>query len=223
VELLPGAIMSYQALSAPAVSFVLPSVSIPRLTDYWMRVFETEDSFKILVRGASLLVRVILWAPTLAYRWALKGTALIYLPILWLVWDAPKSKPEYIVESAVVKGALCWALSVAVIGIGRFLSWSIGSDLGILGLYESAATKGASSKTAAEFFPLHGTPAWQAAALVAAALVIFGFAYAVRLKNRGYGAPQQRILELLYFGVGCALVTTIYAVLITATSLVARS
>jgi hypothetical protein len=162
---------------------------------------------------STALTIVIVSIPPLAYRWSLKGTSILLFPLLFFVWEAPKTKPEHITGSLTAKALFGGACALILSFVGGALKRAMGTDWGLLKGYTFLVQSASKSKTATLFFPADRLPAWQIFLLIAAGIVFAGYLYADRLKVRGYTEDQKRVLEAAYYALGMTVVCTIFALI----------
>jgi hypothetical protein len=183
-------------------------------TEHWLvKLFAVMNG----MIGVSILA-LFVSLPSWVYRWSIKGTSLVWAPLAVLVWEAPHTKPEHIAESRVALAASIGAGAILTTAIGAALKSILGTDFGLLKGYEHLAAAAANHKAAAAFFPLKGVPTWQWIALVGAIVVLAGYLYARRLKDRGWTESQKLHVDLAYHAVGFISVTLIFSWIYTAAS-----
>jgi hypothetical protein len=159
----------------------------------------------------------VMAVPVCVFRWSIKGTSLIFLPLALLVWEAPRAGPKQIAESFGVKVLLAGCAPILYLVVGVFVERLFGTSFGLLSPFDAIVAEAAKNTTTAAFFPKDVFPAWQLLAAVGAAIIVSGYAYAVRLRNRDTYSPQQKlVLNLGYFLLGTTVVVLILSLVYVA-------
>ncbi|MCX7109909.1 MAG: hypothetical protein NTX45_07250 [Proteobacteria bacterium] len=68
---------------------------------------------------------LVLALPTYLYRWSIKGSSALMLPMIWLLYDSKKTKPEHISKSIVFKGLFRMSCVILLCFIVKLLLYVI--------------------------------------------------------------------------------------------------
>ncbi len=166
-------------------------------------VFSVDDLESVLEKVARGLlgfaIGVILFLPSFFYRFSLKSTSLVYLPLIWLV-SGPKlsegSQKDYVedlVESAFERIARYWA--VVVLGVFTLL------PLTYIALQAAPPVWGRSGFIKDYFVPIEIINSWHVTRSLSAAIAIGVFCWAyeiVRKRIKKGHAPASWQVNLIW-------------------------
>lgn len=180
--------------------------------------------FAIVVAPVFACAAVCISLPAWAYRWSIKGTCLLLFPLVFLVGDAPRTKPEHITASLVAKSAFGGSVAVVLLLASRGLQALVGDDVmpeATSSWYTKITSAAARSEIMRAFFPPDRVPVWQVLIAVSAAVVFFSYLYAGRLKSREiYGPLEQQIFAAIHVLLGVLVVAIIFSLIYISSSLV---
>ena len=155
--------------------------------------------------GAGLLVAPMLvttflglTVPTLLYRWSLKGTSLIWFPLVWAVREEAERTPERMCASEFMKFARRISGFVLLLLAGKVVYLFMGADIGSFHSLMTLLQRVRRPEVLRAFIVPDSFPTWQILLGVSAGLSFVSFWYADRLKNRGQGQVQQPLLNLIH-------------------------
>jgi hypothetical protein len=193
----------------------------------WNRGRFRKNPLNWIVRGALIawfaLMGLVCALPAWLYRWSIKGTALFWFPLVFFAWDAPRTRPEYIKDSLAAKAAFAGSCAVSLVVLFAAVKRLIGVELPPLKWYSDLIAASASNPTAAAFFPADRTPAWQIFVAIGAGIIVSGFLFADRLKNRGtFTSIHKKIVETMYFALGLTSVAEIFSLIYAASTAIRR-
>ncbi|MCA3168059.1 MAG: hypothetical protein ING22_05830 [Burkholderiales bacterium] len=167
----------------------------------------------VLRVAANVMAYMTAAVPTYLFRLSIKGTSLLLLPLVWLVYDARSTKPEHFVKSSLVKGIFKASCFVLLVFLGVLCFSAFGTDFG----YSEQLTKlyalRSNNALIRAFFPVDGVPVWQVVLLLLASLSIATFLFAERLSIRGACSADLRVFQSMLGSIGLFAVILIFVLL----------
>lgn len=122
-ELAVGAILEERGFGASILQPIgfLSGGGLDSCLDLSAETSNSDRIFSICIYLSKSILFASFAIPAWAYRWSVKSTALIYFPLLWFVWDAPRTTPKAFVDSISMKGLFGASLALTATGIGAIL------------------------------------------------------------------------------------------------------
>jgi hypothetical protein len=183
-------------------------------------VFQSHDSFiqrlrSSLIAAGGVMMYLTAAIPTYIFRFSIKGTALLLLPLIWLVHDASTTKPEYYVKSTVVKGTFNVSCSVLLVVAGFTCMRVVGTDFGLTSSLEKVYLLRDTNPTVRAFFPADSACFWQLVAVTLSCISVSTFLFAERLSIRGSSPREVELFKHLVSINGLGAVLLIFSLLAT--------
>ena len=158
--------------------------------------------------------------PAYVYRWSLKGTSILLLPLVWLTLDAKDTKPEYFIKSSLVKALYRFSCVVVLLALGGLFARYLGVDFGLLDPLNKITQAKDKFGVVSALFPRKNVPVWQVFAFATSALTISVFLFAERLSNRGqFNDLQSRCFRFSLTAIGLLAVGLIFSLAFTLASI----
>jgi hypothetical protein len=150
---------------------------------------------------------------TYIFRWSMKGTALLMLPMIWLLYDSKTTTPEYVTKSLVMKNLFRFSclifLCFGVFGLKRMTGIDLNFYLpdNFLKLLTLNDPHGLINK----IFPEDRVMLWQGFLWLTALLTVSCYLFADRLVNRGHGDTTLWWFRQLCSSIGVSAVFLIFS------------
>jgi hypothetical protein len=152
--------------------------------------------------------------PAYMFRWSIKGTSVLLLPLIWLVYDSQKAKPEHIIKSTFMKSLFRVSTAICFIAIGVVSMKVLGADFGLAEPLVRFLKENDYNESLLQLYIVDEVAIWQIFLVASSATTVVCFLSAERLSNRGYSEHQLNVyrhsLSLLGFFAVCTIFALVY-------------
>ena len=212
-EVLPGAIL-YEANQDRVTQLQPFGYFLTTLIDAaHLRAGTYEMVKSVVLVAANVMAYMTAAVPTYLFRLSIKGTSLLLVPLIWLVYDARSTKPEHFVKSSLIKGVFKASCFVLLVAFGASCLSALGTDFGHSEHLTKIHALRSDNSLIRAFFPINEVPAWQIILVALASLSIATYLYAERLSIRGACPADLRAFQSMLVSIGLCAVVLIFALL----------
>lgn len=149
------------------------------------------------------------------FRWSIKGTSVLLLPLVWLIFDAKTTEPKFYIQSTLMKSLFKGAVIICVGAIGALCLKLFGDDSWFSDSIKLYLDKNDPYDVISHFIFINNFFSWQIFIVITSVITVFSFLFAERLSIRGYSEVELNIFRGLLTALGftavCAIFSIVYA------------
>ncbi len=157
--------------------------------------------------------------PVYFYRWSIKGTAILMLPMIGLLYDSKTTKPEHIKNSLVMNTLFRVSCFMLLYAILILILRTFEIDLGFNESIQKFLWLNDPHGIIKRVFPENEIMLWQLFLILTAFLTFYCHLYADRLINRGYSNNRLWWFRQLLSTIGLSAVCLIFSLIYLSASI----